>query len=70
MYQKSPQSWTKHLDFIIIDLLSLYAAFVLSFYLRHGSLDFSALDLYRSTFVVLGLLQVLVSIFFSPLKTY
>lgn len=68
MYQKSPQSWTKHLDFIIIDLLSLYAAFVLSYYLRHGSLDFRALDLYRSTFVVLGLLQVLVSIFFQSFK--
>lgn len=68
MYQKTPQSWTKHLDFIIIDLLSLYAAFALSYYLRHGSFYFGDLNLYRGAFVVLGLLQVLVSIFFQSFK--
>lgn len=68
MYQKNPQSWKKHLDFIIIDLLSLYAAFALSYYLRHGSFNFGDLNLYRGAFVVLGLLQVLVSIFFQSFK--
>jgi len=36
MYKKSEQGWLKHLDFILLDVLSAQIAFVLAFGLRHG----------------------------------
>ena len=36
MYKKSEQSWLKHLDFILWDVLSAQIALVLAYSLRHG----------------------------------
>ena len=36
MYSKRTQGWWKHLDFILLDILSLQAAFVLAYMIRHG----------------------------------
>lgn len=36
MYAKKTQSWLKHGDFILLDVLCLHAAFVLAYVTRHG----------------------------------
>ena len=36
MYSKKSQSWVKHSDFIILDMLCLQMAFVLAYMTRHG----------------------------------
>ena len=36
MYKKKEQSWLKHLDFILLDVLSAQLALVLAYGFRHG----------------------------------
>lgn len=36
MYKKKTQSWVKHIDFIILDMLCLNVAFVAAYLYRHG----------------------------------
>ena len=36
MYKKKTQSWVKHVDFIILDMLCLNVAFVAAYLYRHG----------------------------------
>ena len=36
MYRKSNKGWAKHIDFLIIDMLSLELAFFLAYWIRHG----------------------------------
>lgn len=36
MYQKNTQGWVKHLDFIVLDLVSMQLAFMLAYIFRHG----------------------------------
>ena len=38
MYRKQKKSWVKHLDFLILDLLSLEVTFYLSCLIRLGNL--------------------------------
>ena len=39
MYIKDKFNWSKHMDFMAIDLLTLIVSFVFSYYLKFGSLD-------------------------------
>ena len=36
MYARITQSWQKHIDFFLLDLLCLHIAFVLAYMTRHG----------------------------------
>ena len=36
MYRKSPQGWLKHWDFILLDIISLQAAFIIAYLSRIG----------------------------------
>ena len=36
MYARKTQSWLKHIDFILLDILCLHVAFVLAYMTRHG----------------------------------
>ena len=36
MYRKSARGWEKHLDFMILDVLCLQAAFVIAYMVRNG----------------------------------
>ena len=55
MYKKRPQGWLKHLDFIMLDLLCLCAAFSLAYAVRQGDFRFLENAAYRS----LGLVVLL-----------
>lgn len=58
MYKKNPSGWKKHIDFIILDLLCLEAAFFLAYFLRHHSFELYQISYYRELAVVMALLNV------------
>ena len=68
MYKKKSQGWMKHIDFIIIDLVCLHISFVLAYYIRHGNFYLYHLQLYRNMTAVLLLIDVVIILFFEPLK--
>ena len=60
MYESKSRSWLKHIDFIVVDFISLTIAFWLAFYLRHNSgrpLAWPAA--YRSFYLVVALANIL-----------
>lgn len=59
MYQKKMQSWMKHLDFILLDILSIIVAFMAAYLIRFG---FSGTDRDRA-YTGLVLVLVLVDFF-------
>ena len=59
MYKRNAQGWSKHFDFIVVDLISLQIAFVLAVALRHHSWAY-ATPLYRSLGFVLFLADAVV----------
>jgi len=68
MYQKKPQGWIKHLDFILLDILSLHVAFVLAYITRHGmALPYST-PLYLNMSIVYTMIDILVLIANSTMK--
>ena len=52
MYKRNAQGWSKHFDFIVVDLISLQIAFFLAVAIRHHDWAFST-PLYRSLGFVL-----------------
>lgn len=66
MFPQEKKSWTKHLDFIIADIIVLIISFFLSNYIRHGI--FTLNRDYQSLLVVIVLLQVLIGVFYEPYK--
>ncbi len=65
MYKRSLSNWTKHLDFILLDLLCILFSFVLTYVIRHGFSFVYAIDLYRNIVVVLVFVHLLVMFFSS-----
>ena len=65
MYRKSQSGWLKHLDFLIIDMISLEIAFISAYFLRNGIKNLFADVLYRNMAVVLLLLDIFVMFFWE-----
>ena len=63
MYRKKSQGWVKHLDFIFLDLICLWASYVIAYYFRHQSVAFFEKEMYLSMFYVLGLIDIIVCFF-------
>lgn len=62
MYRKNLQGWSKHLDFMILDLISLQAAFVIAYMIRFGFVELwnPYLDgIYRNMAIVIALIDKL-----------
>lgn len=68
MYRKSPVSWSKHVDFILYDLLIFQIAFVISYFIRQGSVYAYQDPVYRVIAVIVGLMHLCVSIFTESYK--
>ena len=62
MYTKKSQSWMKHGDFILLDVLCLHIAFVLAYMTRHGWILPYGNDDYLYLAVVYTLVDILVLI--------
>ena len=66
MQIKSKYSWVKHLDFMVIDLITLFLCFVLSYWMKFGNLAFRANEEWvRYLFIVL-VLNVVITLFVNP----
>ena len=68
MYSKNRQGWFKHIDFIILDLLCMYAAFAAAYLIRYKAWFFYAGEGYRDMIVIMTLVNLLVCVFFSSMK--
>ncbi len=63
MYSKLTNSWLKHWDFMVVDLLSLQCSFLLAYLIRHGfSVPFGE-SLYQGEAMILLVAQLLVVFF-------
>lgn len=66
MYKKSPQGWLKHWDFILLDIVSLQAAFIIAYFIRFGLKNPYGEYFYRSEAFVFVLCQIAVLFFLPP----
>lgn len=68
MYKKTEQGWLKHLDFILLDVLSAQIALVLAYGLRHG-FDKWMYDkvLYRNLAIWMAFFGVAVAVLFNTM---
>lgn len=66
MYRKSPQGWLKHWDFILLDIISLQAAFIIAYFIRSGIENPYGDFVYRSEALVFVLCQIAVFFFCQP----
>ena len=66
MQIKSKYSWVKHLDFKVIDLISLFLCFLLSYWMKFGNPEFMENEVWvRYLFLVL-VLSVVITLFMNP----
>ena len=68
MNYKAKKSWSKHWDFIVIDMLCLQLAFVFAYWLRHGVQNPYIHSVYRNEVLVLVLVQFIVAYFSENFK--
>lgn len=66
MYRRNTQGWSKHLDFIILEEISLQLAFILALLIRHHELPYFR-PIYRNLAVVLVLIDALVMMFLNTM---
>lgn len=64
MHIKSKYSWFKHIDFMLVDLFSLILAFLISYYLKFGSVCLG--NTWLSLFTIVLLLNVVISLVMNP----
>ena len=68
MYRRSPQSWMKHLDFMLLDLICLQMAFIAAYFIRHGFENPYLVLVYRNMAVAVSFISMAVAIFFETFK--
>ena len=66
MYKRNAQGWSKHLDFILIEFLSLQIAYIFANLIRHGSFPYVS-SLYRNLGIVLFLIDAVVLMFLNTM---
>lgn len=66
MYSRLTNSWLKHWDFILLDMICLQISFLLAFIIRHGLINSYSAPLYRSEAVILLICQLLAVFFGNP----
>ncbi|MBQ1772555.1 MAG: sugar transferase [Clostridia bacterium] len=70
MYQRSHVGWTKHLDYMILDLFCLNAAFCIAFFIRFGlsrGVPYTQ-ESYRSLLLTMCVIEIIVSLLLSNLS--
>ncbi|MBR4085134.1 MAG: sugar transferase [Lachnospiraceae bacterium] len=67
---KHKKSWTKHIDFIIIDLICLQLAFLFAYWIRHGvESNPYGISIYRNEALMLILVQLMAAVFSNNFKS-
>ena len=67
MYRRSTRGWTKHLDFILLDVVCLQLAFICAYTIRHGVTSLYADSMYRSLAIAYVALDLLVAMVFNTM---
>ena len=68
MYRKSNKGWSKHIDFLIIDMISLEVAYFLAYMIRHGL--YSNLIMRRSYFRMIFVLLLIDFVSVAVMQTF
>lgn len=68
MYKQRADGWLKHLDFILLDILTLQFSFVIAFCLRHGLENPYLLEEYRGLSLLLLVANLLVLFFGESMR--
>ena len=66
MHIKEKNSWIKHLDFIMLNLLSVVLAFSIAYYIRFGNLGFMHVYSWRIALIVMCLINMVVTFVVNP----
>ena len=64
MYERNIRSWMKHLDFILLDLISIALSFAIAYLIRNGNRGLLEDASYRSYFLVFVGFHILIAFFF------
>ena len=64
MYRRNSGGWMKHLDFIILDVISLQAALILAYACSGYGCDIYTPILYRNMAIFLGLMDLILLVRF------
>ena len=68
MYKKNSQGWIKHIDFILLDVIVLQAAFVLAYMIRFGKgLSPYDVETYRTLGAVFAVVDLMVLVLFNTM---
>lgn len=68
MYKRERRSWVKHLDFTILDILCMLAAYLIAYVIRIGLFDVYLFGEYFRMGLILILLDIAVVFFSEPYK--
>jgi len=63
---KGKYSWLKHLDFMIVDLVSLMISFTIAYRIKFGDFGFVDSETWMRLFIVIGLLNLTTAFFVNP----
>ena len=66
MRVKEKYTWLEHLDFMIVDILSLLMCFVVSFRLKFGDFSFIHMNKWHLYILVIVLLNITITLFTNP----
>ena len=66
MHVQNKYSWIKHVDFIALNLVSLIAAFVLSFYLKFNNLSLMFTSSWESLLVIICFINIIITLILNP----
>lgn len=67
MYKRNNQGWLKHIDFILIDAVTLQLTFVLAYIIRHGFIMPYANEPYRILAIMLFATDILIAAVFNTM---
>lgn len=68
MYERTATGWAKHLDFIILDMICLEAAFLMTYMILHGVRNPFVSTVYRSLGIMILFLDFALLLFLDTLK--
>lgn len=68
MYKRSYQSWRKHFDFLLLDILCLHISYICAFWMIEGWGNPYGASLYRVCVLMATLVEVIVAIFVESYK--
>lgn len=68
MYKKNSSGWSKHIDFILLDLFCVQLAFYISYVMRHGDWNPYVIPIYRHMAIFIELENLTIIFLFEAYK--